>query len=251
LGLLLVLVPGIFFASANTIGRAILALPVPRVKGGALVGGSTLLWEILRNRFGYAYDQMLLAIPPAAGLGLFILLTAVVLLAYRSRKEKMIAPSAHYLSVMLVLALILTPTHLLGGYDDENACNGDALAAYEIAGRQLEESIPDEASVYWGSGSVVTPLVYIADKGIKPLQLNGIYNKRVDGERDLLERYGYYNQESVRDWRDNADYILVQRANMLEFWDSYLTPDLFDEIGVTVPIDPCDPNSAIKIFRRK
>ena len=159
--------------------------------------------------------------------------------------------SARRLSVMLVLALILTPSNLLGGYDDQNACNGDALAAYETAGRQMDESIPDESSVYWGSGSVVTPLVYIADKGIEPLQLNGIYNKRVDGERDLLERDGYYNQESVRDWRDNADYILVQRANMLEFWDSYLTPDLFDEIGVTVPIDPCDPNSAIKIFRRK
>ena len=249
--LLLVLVPGLFFASADTVGRSILALPVPRVKGGALVGGTTLLWEIIRNRFGYEFDQILLMIPPAVGLILFTLLVLAIVISYRIRKGKHASFSTYFLSVVMVLTLVLTPTNLLGGYADENVCGGDVLAAYEQAGRQLDESIPDTASVYWGSGSVVTPLLYLADKGIQPLQLNGIYNKRVDGDRDLLEKNGYYNQESVRDWRENADYILVQRANMFEFWDGYLTPDLFDEIGATVPIDPCNPDSVIKIFRRK
>ena len=251
LALLLVVVPGLFFASANTVGRTFLALPVPRVKNGALAGGTTMLWEIFRNRFGVTYDQMLLIIPPVFGLGLVILLFAVIVISYRIQKERKDGFTRYFLSVFLATSLFLSPTNLLGGYDDQNACNGNALAAYENAGRQLNESIPDDASIFWGSGSVVTPLVYIADKGIQPLQLNGIYNKRVEGERDELEMDGYFNQESVRDWRENADYILVQRANMLEFWDAYLTPDLFDEVGVTVPIDPCDPNSSIKIFKRK
>ncbi len=251
LALLLVLVPGLFFASVDTVGRAILALPVPRVKGGALAGGTTLLWTLIRNRFGFEYDQILLALPPAFGLILFIGFVLAVIIAYRRKKEQRAGFSAYFLSIVMVFALALTPTNLLGGYADENACNGDVLAAYEEAGRQLDQSIPDDASIYWGSGSVVTPLLYVADKGIQPLQLNGIYNKRVDGERDLLEKNGYYNQESVRDWRDSAQYILVERANILEFWGSYLDPDRFDEIASTVPIDPCDPDSIIKIFRRK
>jgi len=251
LALLLVLVPGLFFASVDTVGRAILALPVPRVKGGALAAGTTLLWTLIRNRFGFAYDQILLALPPAFGLILFIVFLLAVIFAYRGRKEKHAGFSAYFLSIVMLFALALTPTNLLGGYADEIVCDGDVLAAYEQAGRQLDQSIPDDASIYWGSGSVVTPLLYVADKCIQPLQLNGIYNKRVDGERDLLEKNGYYNQESVRDWRDSAQYILVERANILEFWGTYLDPDQFDEIGATVPIDPCDPDSMIKIFRRK
>jgi hypothetical protein len=249
--LLLLLVPGIFFASVDTVGRVILALPVPRVKGGALAGGTTLLWTLIRNRFGFEYDQILLALPPAFGLILFALFVLALIISYRMMKGKHAGFSAYFLSIVMVFALALTPTNLLGGYADENACNGDVLAAYQQAGRQLDQSIPDDASIYWGSGSVVTPLLYLADKGIQPLQLNGIYNKRVDGERDLLEKNGYYNQESVRDWRDSAQYILVERANILEFWGSYLDPDRFDEIASTVPIDPCDPDSIIKIFRRK
>jgi 4-amino-4-deoxy-L-arabinose transferase-like glycosyltransferase len=248
--LLVVLVPGLFFASADTVGRFILALPVPRIKGGSLVGGTTILWELIRNRFGLAYDQILLVVPPLAGLFFIILFFVILLLAYRLGKRSKSFWSFFFSSVV-VAAMLLTPSGLLGAYSDQNACNGDALAAYESAGRQLEASIPQDASVYWGSGSVVTPLLYIADKGIQPLQLNGIYPKRDGGDRDTLEKYGYYNAESVRDWRDTADYILVQRANMLAFWDAYLNPEQFDEIGVTVPIDPCNADSAIKIFRRK
>ena len=109
----------------------------------------------------------------------------------------------------------------------------------------------DDTDIYWGSGSVVTPLLYIADKQVQPLQLNGIYPKREGGDRDELEKNGYYNAESVRDWRENADYILVQHVNMGEFWGNYLDPELFDELTPTAPIDPCEPLSVIKIFRRK
>lgn len=249
---LLVLVPGIFFGSVNSVGRTILSIPVPRFKAGGFVGGTTELWEIIRNRFGFTYDFILLRIPPVFGLLCFLIfIIAIYILTKLPFANKKYRGANFFLYSFFVLAILLTPTNLLGGFLIENECDGDVITAYETAGAQLNAQIPDETNVYWGSGSVVTPLLYIADKGIQPLQLNGIYPKRDGGDRDILEKNGYFNRESVRDWRDNADYILVQYFNMGDFWRDYLDPELFDELMPTEPIDPCVPQSSIKVFRRK
>jgi hypothetical protein len=36
-----------------------------------------------------------------------------------------------------------------------------------------------------------------------------------------------------------------------DFWRDYLDPELFNEYQPTSPLDPCDPNSFIRIYRRK
>jgi hypothetical protein len=94
-------------------------------------------------------------------------------------------------------------------------------------------------------------MLYILDTEIQPLQLNGVYPKRIGGDRDLLEKNGYYNAESQEDWRDSSEFILLLSRNMVDFWKNYLDPSLFDEYDSTDPIDPCEPNSSIQIFRRK
>ena len=250
-GLYKICIPVLFFGSIQTVGRWLLQLPFPRIKNGRLIGGVTQVWELLRNRFQMTYDQLVLIVPPIFGLLSAVALLILLILVFRLAKKKNKLKLGYFLALgLLVFAVVFTPTVLIGKASSENTCGGDVISAYELAGSQLQQKIPDDASVFWGSGSVVTPLLYIADAGIQPLQLNGIYPKRDGGDRDLLEKYGYYNADSQRDWRDSADFILVQSFNMGDFWKNYLTPDLFDEYEPTIPIDPCDPNSGIQIFRR-
>jgi len=248
-----ILVPGIMFGSKDTVGRMILQLPVPRIRNGRFIGGNTMVWELLRNRFGFDYDYLLNILPPIIGLIIaFVLTIVLILLINKYRVKNAQHHAGNVFAVLILLAgFILTPSNLLSKFPVSNTCNGDALQAYEEAGKQLRSSIPKTANVYWGSGSQVTPLLYLADYNIQPLQLNGIYNKILEGDRNELEKLGYYSAESENNWRESAGYILVQIRHMGDYLKSYLDPLLYDELNPTVPINPCDPNTSIKIFRKK
>jgi len=251
-GMFLILMPGIFFGSLETVGARVMKLPVPRIKDGKLVGGVIKVWELIRNRFELPYEQQILIIPPVFGLIISISIIIILLIAYKLINRKHNIKSGIVLSVgIYFFAILLTPTHLLGKFPYENTCDGDVISTYEKVGEQLQAKIPDGSSIYWGAGSVVTPMLYILDTEIQPLQLNGIYSKRTGGDRDLLEKNGYYNAESQRDWRDSSEFILVQSRNMVDFWKTYLDPSLFNEYEPTDPIDPCEPNASLQIFRRK
>ena len=98
---------------------------------------------------------------------------------------------------------------------------------------------------------MVTPLLYLTDAELHPPQLNGIYSARRGGDRDLLEKSGYYNEESRRAWRESDEFILIENINLVGFWKEYLDPEFFNEYQATVPLDPCNPVSFIRVYRRK
>jgi hypothetical protein len=125
------------------------------------------------------------------------------------------------------------------------------LASYEQIGDHLQTIIPDGSTIYWGGGSVVTPLLYITNTEIHPPQLNGIYSARRGGDRDLLEKAGYYNEESRNAWRESDEFILVNNINLVGFWKEFLVPESFNEYKPTGPLDPCNSESFIRIYRRK
>lgn len=248
----LLIIPGLFTGSLETVGRWIMALSFPRVNGGQLLAGSVPLWSIFGNRFGLEFDQLLPLIPPAFGL-----LTAVAFSLTMAVIHKVFKLKAHFgfsvtLAVdLLVAGVALTPTLLLGNDPIENTCGGDVISAYEQVGSELHARIPEGSSLYWAAGSVVTPLIYITDLGIHPPQLNGIYSYRRGGERDLLEKVGYFNEESVLDWRSSDEFIINSNKNMVGGWLTILNPDEFDEYQHTSPLDPCEPTSYLRIFKRK
>ena len=94
---------------------------------------------------------------------------------------------------------------------------------------RLQAIIPVGSAVYWGGSSVVTPLLYLTDAELHPPQLNGIYSARRGGDRDLLEKSGYYNEESRRAWRESDEFILIENINLVGFWKEYLDPELFND----------------------
>ncbi len=163
--------------------------------------------------------------------------------------------SGSFQRILLILLLcagfILTPTALLGMPPSENACGGDVIGAYEKVGGELQASVPEGSSLYWAAGSVVTPLIYLTEADIHPPQLNGIYSYRRGGDRDLLEKAGYFNEESVLDWRGSDDFIINSNTNMVAVWQGILNPDEFDEYQHTSTLDPCEPAAYLRIFKRK
>ena len=246
------IIPGIMFSSKDTVGRYLLELPVPRIRSGKLIGGTTAVWELLRNRFGIPYDRLQNVLPPMIGLFAAIVLTIIFHFIFKKQQKISDSRKGNVFSIIIVIiSFVLTPTALLSRFPLSNTCGGDALMAYEKAGKRLQDTIPESAHIYWGSGSQVTPLLYLADRNIQPLQLNGVYNKILAGDRKSLEQIGFYTAESESEWRESADYVLIQARHMGDYFMAFLDPSRFNELAPTVPIDPCDPNTAIKIFKRK
>jgi len=247
----LVAFPGTFLGNLETVGRQVMALPFPRLKDGRILPGSTELWKIFENRFGWTYDQLLRVIPPVVGSLVTLLILAIICVFIFTKKPQPNKSEKYFLSTITILSLVLTPTSFLGSDNFGNPCNGDVLASYEKIGGHLQTIIPDDSTIYWGGGSVVTPLLYITNTQIHPPQLNGIYSARRGGDRDLLERDGYYNEESRKIWRESDEFILVNNLNLVGFWKEFLNPEDFNEYKPTGAMDPCIPDSFIRIYRRK
>ena len=251
-GVVLILITGVFMGSIETVGPKMLALPIPRVKEGQIQSGSAELWVLFANRFGFAYDDLLVILPPAIGFFISIgLILAAWGLSHILRNRQKLNFGRLLMGLILVAGLVLTPTALLGQPPSENTCGGDVISAYEQVGSELNVRIPEGSSLYWAAGSVVTPLIYITDAGIHPPQLNGIYSKRQGGDRDLLEKAGYFNEESVLDWYSSDEFIINSNKNMVGSWLTILNPDEFNEYQHTSPLDPCELTSYLRIFKRK
>jgi 4-amino-4-deoxy-L-arabinose transferase-like glycosyltransferase len=147
-GLVLILVPGIFFGSLGTVGRWVMKLPVPRIKDGKIIGGVTQIYELIRNRFNMPYEQQILIVPPVFGLMISISIIIILFIGYKLINRKYKIKFGIVLSVgIYVFSMFLTPTYLLGKFPYENACNGDVISAYEKAGDQLQSRIPDGSSI--------------------------------------------------------------------------------------------------------
>lgn len=250
--LLFIMLPGTFLGSLETVGRWVMGLAAPRLKGGQVLPGSIELWKLFSNRFGFSYDELLPWIATACGMAVAALLWALVRSFYLlARKHRALQWGNLLVSGLVILALALMPTPLLARAPQENTCGGDVIAAYEAVGAHLDKLIPAGSSVYWAAGSVVTPLLYIPDARTYPPLLNGVYSKRVGGERDLLEKAGYYNNDSVKAWRASADFIINSNRNMVGTWKEFLLPEDFDEYKRSPALDPCNPQSFLRVFKAK
>jgi hypothetical protein len=152
--------------------------------------------------------------------------------------------------IFVVFSILFSPTPLLARSENGNNCGADMLSAMESAGNQLANIIPTGKSIYWNAGSVVTPLAYVTHADLHPPQLNGDYSFRRGGDRDLLEKQGLYNEESLEIWRAQDDFFLIGEKYFNDFWRDFLDPQFFLEHPRTIAVNPCQPDSAIRIFER-
>jgi hypothetical protein len=245
---------GIGFGASQEIHDVLMALPVPRVRGLRLQPGTTEVWRLLNNKFGWSYDTLQQVIPAAFGLLVGLAIVGIgILLAVRShRRGGSMSPGLAAVLVFLLVGMLVSPTPVLGGRTDNGLCGGDVIAAHEAVGAHLRANVPEGALVYWENDLSPLPLLYIPNVRVFPPQLNHWYTFLNGGDPDLVYRKGYWNQALIDRWLGEADDLLIAdkyvtgRADALQA----MYPGMFDELALSPNTTPCRDRSVIHIFRR-
>ena len=146
-----------------------------------------------------------------------------------------------------MIGLILSPVLNLG--ESSINCKQDMILAHEQLGAYLSEIIPSNSLVYWDGGNAFTPMVYVPNVRIFPVQINDGYTYRIGGDPETLHRFSHWNSELNEEWKNSADVFIIE-AKRFSSWKDFLTPQDFEEYAPAPP-PPSTSNAttAIKIMR--
>jgi hypothetical protein len=243
---------GIGYGAYPELDDILLNIQVPRVKNMQLQGGTTEVFRVLMNKFGWSYDfvQQLLPTIAGAGFGILLLLGPWFYFSRKNSSHSMSYGVAS-LQVFLLWGLIFTPSPIMSGSRFSTLCEGDVIASHEAAGKILSKQIPPGSLVYWQNDVSPLPLLYLPDIRVFPPQLNHWYTYLQGGEPDLLERAGFWNAELASQWKLEADYLLIAERYVNSIFPGGGVDGItFDELTPTQDTVPCRPRSIIHIYRR-
>lgn len=244
---------GIGFGAHQQIGFSILRLQVPRIRNMQIQPGTTDIWRLLANKYGWSYYDIEQLLPTIAGalFGVFLLLLVGVIVLVLRRKNKAVNYGYALAVTFFILGTILTPTSLLSGGKRVD-CEGDVIASHEAVGAHLASLIPAGSLVYWRNDVSPLPLLYLPDVRVFPPQLYHAFTYVVGGNPDVLEKQGFWNQELSVKWIQEADYLLIAARQVSPRLFEGIDEDAvkFDELTPSPLTVPCRDRSRIHIFRR-
>ncbi len=242
---------GIGFSLFEQVGKTILELSVPRIKDGQFQPGTTALVDILRYGLDLKLPDIKRLISSALGLvvGLGIVLVALLIYRRGAKREAQNRPVFGLVAANSFLAagLILSPLLNLG--ESSLNCRRDMILAHEQLGAYLAEVIPPNSLVYWDGGNAFTPMVYVPNARIFPIQINDGYTYRIDGDPEVLHRFSHWNSELSEEWKASADVFIIEAKRFSE-WKDFLTPQAFEEYAPPPTAPTCYEGGELRIFHR-
>jgi hypothetical protein len=247
---------GVFFgfgyASYRDLLNWVVTLPFFRIKNQQILPGKAEIWRLLHNKFGWSFDVLERALPAFFALGIFIILILLLGIWVRRHKNQKINSSYGWTVgvTCLLLGTVISIFPTPAGNRNELVCQENVLQGYEQVGQTLQRFVPADSLVYWENQSSPVPLLYIQPVRIFPAQMNQEFNRLTNGDSQLLNRYGYWNDELAKKWRQEADYLLLEENNLAALEASGEFGNDFHQIGVTQPIAACRPDSAIYVYQR-
>jgi hypothetical protein len=239
---------GIAYGSYQILDDLLLNLPVPRIKELHILPGAATLWTTLRNKYGWSYDALQMAIPTAAGLLIGILYAAVGTLL--AKKRHLASPGYAILLGFLVAGTLLSPSKILSGGKFADYCSSDVLVSHEAVGAHLGELIPPGATIYWQNDVSPLPLLYLPGRNIFPPQLNQDYSFREGGDPDIMYEISKWNQALKERWIVEADYLLIAEQYVPSIDGTEAFALMTDELPPTGNTTPCRNKSIIHIYRK-
>jgi len=209
------------------------------------------LRDVLTYTLNLAPELQKRIVPAAAGLLigsiLVIFIWAIHHFLFR-KNTKALYPFAQLVLAACLFVGTAFPV-LLSDPAGEKKCSTHFLSYYEEAGRSLARLVPPGSQIYWnGSGRQLAFMLYLDDVKIFPPQIHAGGGYAI-GESDHLLKFGLYNEQLDKQWRDSADILMV--------WDTYFTKEVrefFDQPGYErVPFDmgnlaQCE--DVLHVFRR-
>jgi len=247
--LVLVISVGVGFSAFENVNRALLELPVPRMREGKLLEGTTTLVDFLTNKFALSLVLIKKYVAASLGLGAGILILLLALWLWIRSKHTDPRPGFSFiaLNVFLLLGLIFSPAFSAGG--SRRDCAQDLILSNERVGRHLAQVIPPNSLVYWDGGLSFTSLTYVSDIRIFPPQINDGYTFRDGGDPDLLYRFSHWNNELNEQWKAAADIFIIEEKRYSD-WKDFLTPQEFEEYPRPPATPSCSEKSGLRIFHR-
>jgi len=246
---------GLGYACFDRFGSWLLNIKFPAITRGlnpSLWTPFITLWDILSNKYHLDYWASRVPVSIAAALLLGIILLVLFALIYRRLVKKKIVRGYSYGSLFLVTALglgiFISP--LMGGtYREKGLCGTDIPKTYQQIGKTLADVIPAGSQVYWEAKTAV-PLLYTPGIRIYSPQIYGLFSFRLGGDSDQLVKYGLWNDDLARRWREEADFIVTE----VNWYQTYhpggdLDPAQFIEYD-TIPANPCDAYSYLVIYQK-
>ncbi|MGD0612137.1 MAG: hypothetical protein ABSB41_11540 [Anaerolineales bacterium] len=252
---LLLLFIDLGYASFDVTGFWLMNLRLPRLKT-LLVGGGHLqgyaIWDLMESRFqmstAIARQVVPLIASFMAGLA-FLLLTWIVWRFLARRRGYAWMPFS--LSIVLILGTVLSPLPVMAGGPRQYDCQADMIRAYEQTGQYLASLIPPGSKVYWDGGGSILPLEYVPGVRILPGQIYDFWSFSPDGDTARVLRFGMWNVASADQWKNEADFILVEGNRYDAGWQAFfLANPQFEELRESPPTSPCVDGSNVRVFRR-
>ncbi len=245
----LVLATGIGFSLSNQVGASLLELPIPRMRDGKILPGSTLLMDFLKNKFALSVPLIKRYIASALGSisGLALLVLAFVLWKRSQKTDAKPAYAYVLINSTLVAGFLLSPLFNLGADVD---CGEDVITANEQVGHHLASVLPADSLVYWDGGLSFTPMVYaVPSVKIFPPQINDGYSYRIGGDTDTIYKFGHWNEELNLKWRDSATIFIIEQKRY-SYWKPFFETGEFQELPPPPVAPSCDEGAGIRIFQR-
>jgi hypothetical protein len=247
--LVLVLCAGIGYSLFESVGRWVYQIPVPRMRDGQLLPGTTGLVDVLTQRFDLSLTIIKRMISSVLGLLFGIATVLIAFIVWRRDRNSESRPDFAYrlANFFLLLGFVLAP--FVNARGSRIECRQDLLAANEQLGAYLANIIPSNSLVYWDGGLSVTPLVYVPNIRIFPPQINSAYTYRDGGDADTIYRLSHWNSELNEQWKDSADIFIIE-AKRYSTWKDFLSPQKFEEYQKPITVPSCVDGAGIRIFHR-
>ena len=240
---------GIGLSLFDNIGASILNLPVPRMRDGQFLSGTTLLVDFITNKFGLALTLTKRYLASAIGLIVGIGVLLIAFLISRRMKDVQDRPGYAFVALYLFLVLGLFLSPVLNAGRSRADCEQDILSANEQLGAHLASVIPADSLVYWDGGLSFAPMVYVPNVRIFPPQINDGYTYRIGGDPDTLFRFSHWNSELNDQWMSSADIFIIE-AKRYSTWKKFLNPQEFEEYQKPITAPSCEVGAGLRIFHR-
>lgn len=244
IAVLLVMGAGIGYSLFEIIGPQILNLPVPRMRDGQILPGTTLLVDFIKNKFLLNPPGIKRVISTLLG---FTLTTIAIWTLWLISKRKSQGYLYFLSNTFLIFGIVFSSLFNFGGSTID--CQEDLILANEQLGLYLDNVIPSNSLVYWEGGLSFTPLVYVPDIRIFPPQINDGYTYRTGGDPDLLYRLSHWNSALNDEWIDAADIFIVE-VRRYQSWSAFLNSGKFEEYPPSLYLPSCQDGAGLRIFHR-
>lgn len=180
------------------------------------------LRDVLTHTFELSTELQRRIAPVAGGLFMGLIFIALVRALHHFLIQKRWTGKYPFVNILLSCSLLVATVFpaLLQDRSGEDNCSTHFLTYYEEAGKSFADLLPPGSVVYWrGSGRHLAFMLYVDDVKLFLPQIHAGGGYAAGDSQELL-RFGLYNEELDKQWRESADILVI--------WPTYLTRELRD-----------------------